>query len=121
MSANGYLFLRAVTKEVNIPSQSACAKFDSLKPLPLLFTGKGEVRGFQFSQIHVSDRAYCYEVNVGGVLYYHTFKRIENRRYLTIAYPGPKAFGLWAWVYRSLDEAQQKFQELTMKGGKGNG
>lgn len=93
----------------------------TLKPFPKNFIGRGEVRGFQFSQILVSDRAYCYEVNVGGVLYFNVFKRVENHRYLTISYPGPNAFGVWSWVYRSLEDAKQKFYGLTKMGGQRNG
>lgn len=93
-----------------------CQQEQTLKPLPLHFSGRGEVRGFQFYQILVSDRAYCYQAEVEGVLYYHVFRRAENRQYLTISYPGPKAFGVWAWVYRFREKAEQKFQFLSKKG-----
>ncbi len=83
-----------------------------LREPPLRFTGIGPYKGFEFTRILTRKRAYCYLLLVGGVKYYHVFKRMENPRFGTISYPGPKSFGSWAWCCRSLDEATRKLNEF---------
>lgn len=69
-----------------------------IKPLPERFTGKWAVKGFLFTQIFITNRVFCYEINVGGAIFYHVFKKVKNSRFLTISFPGPNAFGVWPGV-----------------------
>ena len=99
----------AATLPSNGPNHSyEDTEFLPLREPPVRFTGIGPYKGFEFARICVTRWAYCYEVNVGGVLYLHVFKRRENPRFGTISYPRPEAFGVWAWCYRRLDEALNK-------------
>lgn len=85
-----------------------------MKPLPKHFTGKGEVRGYKFSQISQTDKAFFYEVNSGDSLYYEVFKKYLNTRFACVSYPTSRAFGIWAWSIMSLENAQKKFEELNI-------
>ena len=85
-----------------------------MKPLPDHFIGRGAYRGFIFAKIQTSDLAFLYEVNVSGALYYHVFRRRENKRFGNVRYPTPNAFGMWALCfYKDYDKAKMKFDELN--------
>lgn len=87
-----------------------------MKELLINFVGKGQVRGFIFTQIKKSESAYIYEVNVTeDQKHYEVFKKRENSKYKCVSYPSDKAFGKWAWTYSSLDKALNKFEELNEK------
>ena len=86
---------------------------ETFKEIPVQFVGKGEYRGFNFRQILITDWAYCYEMNVGGQIYYRVFKKVENRQYMTISLPWINAFGIWAWDFRDWNKAKHKFNELN--------
>ena len=75
--------------------------------------GKGEVRGYLFTQIRQTDKAFIYEVSSGDRKYYEVFKRVENHRFACISYSTSKAFGIWAWTYSTLEKAIKKFDELN--------
>ena len=68
-----------------------------MKELEENFIGKGEVKGFIFTQIKKSEYAYIYSVNNGFSVSYEVFFRKENKQYNCISYPSSKAFGFWAW------------------------
>lgn len=76
------------------------------------FVGIGPYQGFKFAQNLVWSRAFCYKVDVGGQIYWHVFKKWGNPRFGVFSYPGPEAFGRWAWCYRSFDQAMEKFNSL---------
>lgn len=81
--------------------------------LPDNFTGRGEVRMFEFKQIEKSDTAYVYEVKPPDCpVHFEVIKRMINTRFNRVSYPGAKSFGLTGWSYRTFEEAQQKFNEL---------
>ena len=82
-------------------------------PLPINFIGRGEVRGYHFTQISRTDRAFIYEVDAGNSKCYEVFKKVINKRFGGVSYPTSKAFGIWAWTYMSLDKAEKKFNELN--------
>jgi hypothetical protein len=86
---------------------------NSIKQLELNFTGKGEVRGFKFTQLRQTVSAYLYEVNTGDSKYYEVFKKKINKRYDCISYPTSKAFGIWAWTYPNLNSAFVKLNEIS--------
>ena len=95
-----------------------------IQELELQFDGTGEVKDFVFTQVYKSDKAYIYEVNT-GTKHYEVFKRkhspicldFDNRIYSTTefkeTYPKSKDFGIWAWTYKNLDNALEKFQILN--------
>lgn len=88
--------------------------------------GKGEVGGFLFEQVKVSDNAYVYSVAPDGVVtHFEVFKRIshpvcvdfERRLYSETerkeAYPKQNAFGVTAWTARSYEKAMELFNGLN--------
>ena len=86
-----------------------------MKPLATRFKGRGEVKGYIFTQVVRSHKAYIYEVSSEGSdrKHYEVFKRIENRRHNCISYPTSKAFGIWAWTTSNLTRAIELFNELN--------
>jgi hypothetical protein len=82
-----------------------------IKELPTEFAGKGEVRGYYFTQIWKSNKAYIYAVDGGK--HYEVFKRKVNRRFSQVSYPNSMSFGIWAWTCRSYENALEKFEELN--------
>lgn len=81
---------------------------EAIKELREQFTGIGQVRGFEFTQVERSPYAYIYEVNTGVSIYYEVFKRKENTRYNCISYPSDKSFGMWAWTFHNKKDAESK-------------
>ena len=79
------------------------------------FIGKGQVKGFIFTQIKKSDNAYIYEVKAYNSLHYEVFTRKENNYYNCVSYPSNKAFGTWAKTFKKIDEAVFHFELLTNK------
>lgn len=86
---------------------------DSIRPLELEFIGRGEVKGFEFRQILCGDYAYLYEVQDEGKIYFEVFQKRINRRYSSISYPTANAFGIWAWTYKDIDPALDKFHSIN--------
>ena len=76
-------------------------------------TGKGEVKGFLFTQVYRSDRAYIYKIDSGCSIYYEVFKVTQKTNSERHCYPTSKAFGVWAWVYMSAETAIAKFNQLN--------
>lgn len=67
------------------------------------FIGRSEVRGFLFRQISVTKHGFLYEV----------FKKRINKRFATYSYPSSKSFGIWAWTFKTLNEATSKLESLS--------
>jgi len=86
-----------------------------MKQLEENFIGKGQVRGFDFTQIKKSKHAYIYCVLTGTSTHYEVFFHKENNHFNCISYPGDASFGSWAWTYGSLDLAIEKFEELNLR------
>lgn len=84
-----------------------------MKDLPKHFIGRGEVRKFKFTRIRCAERAFIYEVDTGDSKYYEVFKKRRNRRFGNVSYPTSNAFGIWAWVFVTLEHAEKKFKELN--------
>jgi len=91
------------------------------------FIGSGEVKGFLFRQMRISQLAYIYEVSTDGTrLYYEVFRRLntpvcidfEKRIYSEIefkdVYPKAFKFGVSAWSCFTLEDATNKFNELQV-------
>ena len=92
---------------------SAWKDLEGIKPLPKQFTGKGEVKGYYFTQIRQTDKAFIYEVSHDDSKHYEVFKKVVNRRFACVSFPTSKAFGIWAFTYMSLEKAKKKFNELN--------
>ena len=84
-----------------------------MRELKKEFDGRGQVKGFRFTQIEQNHKAFIYQVDNNGTKHYEVFKRVENTRYNCVSYPTYKAFGIWAWSYFDFNNAIAKFQELT--------
>ena len=84
-----------------------------MRELKSYFVGIGQVKGYIFNQLSITDKAYLYEVVENNVIHYEVFKRVENTRFNCVSYPSDKAFGLWAWTFMSLEKANKKFDELN--------
>lgn len=85
-----------------------------MKELQITFTGRGQVKGYEFKQIKATKYAYLYEVSENNVIHYEVFKRRENSLYECISYPTDKAFGVWAWTCETLKRAEDKFNEIEL-------
>ena len=84
-----------------------------MRPLKTQFEGRGEVKGYLFTQISQTDKAFIYEVSSDDRKHYEVFKKVINSRFACVSYPTSKGFGIWAWTYMSLDKAEAKFDELN--------
>ncbi|MDX5585951.1 MAG: hypothetical protein QNK20_13745 [Aureibaculum sp.] len=84
-----------------------------MKQLKVEFHGRGEIKGYLFTQIRQTDKAFLYEVSSGGSKHYEVFLKRINRRFACISYPTSNAFGLWAWTFMDLESAVKKFNGLN--------
>lgn len=86
---------------------------NTIKELPERFTGTGEVKGYEFTQICKTNRGFCYEVSLKGrITHFEVFLRKINKRFGCESYPTAKAFGIWAWTIKSKDKALIKLAEV---------
>jgi hypothetical protein len=85
-----------------------------MKQLEKNFIGKGQVKGFIFTQIKKSDNAYIYEVVDGSNLRYEVFNHKLNTRFGCVTYPSNKAFGIWAFTTPSFKRALEIFEDLSI-------
>lgn len=104
-----------------------------MKELGLIIKGRGETKGFMFSQVLRSGNAYIYEVQAfnqrtgekKGQKHYEVFKRQVSKECIRnikgkivsfpeyVIYPHNEAFGLWAWTFNCFGKAVDKFNELS--------
>ena len=75
--------------------------------------GKGEVKGFLFTQIQKSDKAYVYKINTGKTIHYEVFEVVKKTNSKRHSYPTSKAFGIWAWTFKKIEKAIEKFNFLN--------
>jgi hypothetical protein len=75
-----------------------------IREVPKSFTGKGEVRGVEFTQIAKTEKGYIYHRSDG---YFEVFRRKINQRFNIVSYPGSKSFGDWAWCCRTEEKAHE--------------
>lgn len=78
-----------------------------MKQLQQQFQGRGEVKGYTFTQIRVTDKGFIYSKELNGSLSYEVFKRKENKRFDCISYPTSNSFGIWAWDCKTLERAEE--------------
>lgn len=97
------------------------------KLLEKSFIGTGEVRGFEFNQIKMSDAAYIYKVTIPECEpHFEVIKRLktpilidfDKRIYSETEfkeyYPKAESFGISAWVYPTLKKAMDKFGSVNV-------
>lgn len=86
-----------------------------IKPLPKKLAGRGEVSGYEFSLVSKTNRGFCYEVRLDGtVTHYEVFLRKINKRFSCESYPFSKAFGIWAWTFKTKEQAIRKLNSLSI-------
>jgi hypothetical protein len=85
-----------------------------MKELEVRFIGRGQVKGFIFTQIKKNRVGYIYKVDLGSSYHFEVFKRKENIKYNCVSYPSDKSFGIWAWTYKSLEQACNKLKDLEV-------
>lgn len=86
-----------------------------MKELEINFTGKGQVRGFKFTQLKRTQNAYLYEVNTGDNTHYEIFERVENTRFGCVSYPSNNSFGKWASTTNSKTKALELLDYYDLK------
>lgn len=83
-------------------------------------------RGFTFVQKAASPKAYLYEQRCADsnvLIGYEVFEHRENKERTisgvaigaSVAWPYNEAFGDWAFCYRTLEKAQERFNQLNTK------
>lgn len=86
-----------------------------MRELKESFIGKGQVRGFEFTQFKKTEFGYIYRIDTKDSVLYEVFQRKVNNRYNCISYPSNKAFGVWAWTYNRLDKALNKLEDIKIR------
>jgi len=84
-----------------------------IKELEKEFIGRGEVKGFEFTQLIANSHAFLYKVtDTFGNVNYEVFQRIVNHKFNCVSYPKSKSFGLWAWSFLSHEAAIERFYSI---------
>jgi hypothetical protein len=78
-----------------------------MRPLPKEFDGKGEVKGYTFTQVVKERFGYVYRVDGGSKTRYEVFKHKENERYGIVRYPRSQHFGRWAYWTFDFERAKE--------------
>ena len=84
-----------------------------IKELEKEFIGKGQVKGFKFTQIKKNKYAYIYKVSDGENIHYEVFERKVNTRFNCESKPSNNAFGVWAWTSKDIAKSVSTFIELS--------
>lgn len=96
-----------------------------IKELEKEFIGGGDVKDFKFTKITSSQGGFMYKVDTGGGVHYEVFERrkrplcvdFKKRLYSDTnfkeIYPKSKDFGFWAWTYKNINEAKEKFSSIN--------
>jgi len=92
-----------------------------MKQLQETFKGRGQVKGFTFTQIKKSEYGYIYEVNTKDNIHYEVFYHKENTLYECVSYPSNKAFGVWAWTCRTKEIAEGILNDIILRKEVSNG
>ena len=91
-------------------------EIQNLRNIPQYFEGKGEVKGFAFTQIKKCENAYLFQVKTPfNTTHYEVFKHKINKQYGNVSYPKSKSFGVWAWCCNTLEQAERRYSELESK------
>ena len=94
-----------------------------LQKLESEFTGKGEVKGFNFQQVYENEKGYVYKVHSQESEYFEAFLKkstalcinFEKREYSETEfkeiYPKSKDFGVWDWTVGSFQDGIDKLNK----------
>lgn len=74
-----------------------------VRELKLKFTGNGEVKGFEYTCLKMTDSGYLYRVECYNRVWYEVFRRKVG--VYGVRYPRSKSFGVWAWSYSCIGRA----------------
>lgn len=85
-----------------------------MRELKEVFEGKGQVKGFKFTQIKKTEYAYLYRVDTKTSKHYEIFERRENTRFNCVSYPSNKAFGVWAKITSDYNTALGFLDDFDM-------
>ena len=90
--------------------------------------GSGNVSGIKYTQIYFCNNAFLYSCMQNGIItHFEVFERklvplcvdFEKKIYSDVdfkeIFPKDKDFGNWAWTYKSLFEAEKKYQEIQAR------
>jgi hypothetical protein len=92
-----------------LPNVSA----EIIKPLPIKFVGRGEVKGYDFTLICKTKWGFCYEVRLDGIItHYEVFLRKINKRFGSESYPSAKSFSYWTRTFKTKVQAIRKLNSL---------
>jgi len=93
-----------------------------MRELQERFTGRGEVKGFEFYQVDANQYGYIYRVTTDGQTHYEVFKRKTGFTYdyqnkcktdkQYVKYPNSNAFGVWAWTFKHYSDALEAYDLL---------
>lgn len=92
-----------------------------MKQLQKEFIGRGQVKGFRFTQLKKSNYSYIYKINTGSSEHFEVFLHIENRQFNCISYPQSNSFGIWAWTFATYELAINKMEEIDLRKEVSNG
>lgn len=89
-----------------------------IKELEEVIKGRGEMKGFIFTQLKKSDFAYLYDVleEESGHKTYEVFRRRENVQFGCVSYPSSKGFGDYIYMgkcFRDLGKAEDYYTYLN--------
>ena len=86
-----------------------------MKELQIEFIGRGQVKGFEFTQIKKTEFGYIYKIDTKHSVLYEVFHRKENSRYNCISYPSNKAFGVCAWTTNDINKAESILEDIQIR------
>ena len=86
-----------------------------MKELQQQFQGRGEVKGYTFTQVSKTDLGYIYQKELDGKISYEVFKHKENKRFDCVSYPTSNSFGVWAWDCKTLEKAMERLNNFIPK------
>lgn len=86
---------------------------EDIKLLKKKFIGRGEVKGFQFTQIYAHDLFYVYQVNCDPSESNHTYYELIKRYSMwgRECYPGSNTFGRYGWTHQTLEGISELIME----------
>jgi hypothetical protein len=85
-----------------------------MKELQENFIGRGEVKGFIFTQLNKSEKGFIYKVDTGSSVHFEVFKFRYNKQFDCISYPGSNSFGVWAWSCCDIERAKEIFNQINL-------
>lgn len=89
-----------------------------MKELDKVIKGRGEVKGYTFTQVKMSKYAYIYVQKydeTGEVHSYEVFERKINKQFDCVSYPKSTSFGSWAWSCKAYNDAVRIFDEINKR------